>query len=693
MDPYIQNNRSYDTDLLILRSLFALNPDTNLPISTNYIMTTDGAGGISWIDPIIFGGISLPNLVSTVAGLGSINYVSTSFLNTALTSSLKGLGTINYISTSYLNTALTSSLTGLGTLNYVSTSYLNSALRSSIEGLGTVGYVSAQTLAITTNTANAALTSSIFILNPSRYVSTGALISTVKGILDSADFALQIGDFDAGLTSTSQGLGTLGYISTATFRSSLTSTSQGLGTLGYISTATFRSSLTSTVQGLGNAGYVSTAALRSSLTSTVQGLGSAGYVSTSFMANYVTSAVANAGTSGNYVSVPTLTLTLNTKVAGLGTQGYVSTSYLVDYVTNALNNVGTSGNYVSTPTLDLALTSTTSYIFDSERYVSTGALTSTTIGILATATSGIAVGTLNTALASTVAGLGSGGDNGYISSLTLKTTLTSTVAGLGSGGNNGYISSLTLNKALTSTVAGLGSGGINGYISTLSLQSTTQTLTDMIMGGTTVTVDRAGNLIIQGGTINVGNMTGSIIYLSTFIQSSVTYSGTNGTMSGTVLPDPNTGTDMMFSTCIIPFNTMSSFMNANSRINLDVFPTFAFNELNTASSRSLVTPISTFIQYGSLAPSANNSNLLKYVNTSFLIANSKTSGYSNYFQQQLRIQIPGSAVAGAFSNDYILYHYMPGALTINLDPGLKASSITVNYSSTNSVFISVQNLP
>ncbi len=671
MDPYIQNNRSYDTDLLILRSLFALNPDTNLPISTNYIMTTDGAGGISWIDPIIFGGISLPNLVSTVAGLGSINYVSTSFLNTALTSSLKGLGTINYISTSYLNTALTSSLTGLGTINYVSTSYLNSALRSSIEGLGTVGYVSAQTLAITTNTANAALTSSIFILNPSRYVSTGALISTVKGILDSADFALQIGDFDAGLTSTSQGLGTLGYISTATFRSSLTSTSQGLGTLGYISTAAFRSSLVSTVQGLG----------------------SAGYVSTSFMTNYVTDAVANAGTSGNYVSVPTLTLTLNTKVAGLGTQGYVSTSYLVNYVTNALNNVGTSGNYVSTPTLDLALTSTTSYIFDLERYVSTGALTSTTVGILATATSGIAVGTLNTALASTVEGLGSGGNNGYISSLTLKTALTSTVAGLGSGGNNGYISSLTLNRALTSTVAGLGSGGINGYISTLSLQSTTQQLTDMIMGGTTVTVDRAGNLIIQGGTINVGSMTGSIIYVSTFIQSSVTYSGTNGTMSGTVLPDPNTGTDMIFSTCIIPFNTMSSFMNANSRINLDVFPTFAFNELNSGSTRSLVTPISTFIQYGSLAPSANNSNLLKYVNTSFLIANSKTSGFSNYFQQQLRIQIPGSAIYGAFSNDYILYHYMPGGLTINLDPGLKASSITVNYSSTNSVFISVQNLP
>jgi hypothetical protein len=188
-------------------------------------------------------------------------------------------------------------------------------------------------------------------------------------------------------------------------------------------------------------------------------------------------------------------------------------------------------------------------------------------------------------------------------------------------------------------------------------------------------------------------MTGSIIYISTFMQSSVTYSGTNGTMSGTVLPNPDTGTNMMFSTCVVPFNTMSSFMNANSRINLDVFPTFAFNELNTMSTRSLVTPISTFLQYGSLSPSVNNSNLLKYVNTSYLIANSKTSGFSNYFQQQIRLQIPGSAISGAWSSNYILYHYMPDALTININPGLKASSITVNYSSTNSVFISVQNLP
>jgi hypothetical protein len=298
---------------------------------------------------------------------------------------------------------------------------------------------------------------------------------------------------------------------------------------------------------------------------------------------------------------------------------------------------------------------------DPASYVSTGALQSTAQGILASATVGLTIGNLHNALTSTVSGLATGG---YISTLSLQ-----------------------------STIKNLGSGGDRSYISSLSLQSTTRDLIQKIINNTAVSVDRAGNLIIQGGTITIGSMTGNIIYFSTFLQSSVTYKGTNGTMSGTVLPDPDTGADMMFSTCVVPFNTMSNFMNANSRVNLDVFPTFAFNELNAAATHSMITPISTFLQYGSLTPSAINSNLLQYVNTSHLVANSKTAGFSNYFQQQIKLQIPGSAISGNWASDYILYHYMPGALTINIDPGLKASSITVKYSSTNSVFISVQNLP
>ena len=98
------------------------------------------------------------------------------------------------------------------------------------------------------------------------------------------------------LTSTTQGLGTTGYISSA----SLQSTVQGLGTLGYISSA----SLQSTVQGLGTLGYISSASLQS----TFRGLGTAGYISSS----QLTSTLAGLGTFG-YIS----TQSLQSTVAGL----------------------------------------------------------------------------------------------------------------------------------------------------------------------------------------------------------------------------------------------------------------------------------------------------------------------------------------------------------------------------------------
>ena len=51
MDLNTTLRRSYDTDMLILRTLFALDPDTNMPISTNYVVTTDGIGGLVWLNP------------------------------------------------------------------------------------------------------------------------------------------------------------------------------------------------------------------------------------------------------------------------------------------------------------------------------------------------------------------------------------------------------------------------------------------------------------------------------------------------------------------------------------------------------------------------------------------------------------------------------------------------------------------
>ena len=616
--------------------MFAINPATNLPISTGFIMTTDGVGGIDWVDPNIYGGISLPNLISSVGGLGSIQYVSTSFLDVSLTSTTRGIGTLNYVSTTYLDKALLSTAQGLGTLGYISTYYLNAAFISTVNNLGTAGYISSAALQSTLVIANSALRSTQFILNPANYVSTGALISTAAGLLTNPAYVVQNATLDTSLTSTVLGLGKFNYVSTTAFRLSLVSTAGGLGTLGY--------------------------------------------VSTSYLTNYVTNALANVGTSGNYISTPTLNIVLTSTTGGLGTIGYVSTSYLTDYVTGALANVGTSGNYISTPTLNLvvastiqglgtiryvsstALQSTTSYLLDNSRYVSTGALQSTVTGILLATTTGLTVLALNNALTSTIADIGTRKDNNFVSSI-----------------------------SLFSTVRGLASGGDTGYVSSLSLQSTTQKLSDMIAGGTNISFDAANNVTVVGGNITVSNMAGNIIYLSTFLQSSVTYKGTNGE----TLPYTFGDTNMLFSTCVVPFNAVSSFTNSKSRIYLDIFPTFVFaqNGVSPYSAKTLLLPISTFIQYGSLTANTQSSNLLPYVNTSYLVANTVTAGFSNYFQQQIKLQIPGSLISGNWDSNYILYHYMPKSISFGTSPGLRSSTITIQYSSTNSVFISVQNLP
>jgi len=210
-------------DFTLYRSLLAIDPITNLPISTNYILSTDGIGDISWQNVInnissvdkyvgylpstinnissqlynlesgfLSGSLNTLNLVSTVDGLGSAGYIS-SFV---ITSTLNGLGTYGYIS----SLSLTSSLIGLGSLGYIS----SSSLTSSIIGLGSFGYVSTFTH-----------------------------------------------------FSTTIGLGTFGYVSSL----SLQSTLDGLGNAGYISSLTFQS----TINGLGTLGYVSSASLISSV--------------------------------------------------------------------------------------------------------------------------------------------------------------------------------------------------------------------------------------------------------------------------------------------------------------------------------------------------------------------------------------------------------------------------------------------
>lgn len=595
MDPYIQQNRSFDTDLLVLRSLFALDPNTNLPISTNYILTTDGLGGLVWQNPIInissSGYGDLATQIALLFGYTSTLSTSLSVTNISVQQALVGLSTLSttiYSTNTILQTGLSTLSTTIG-LGYIAGGITGPQLESSIQGLGTVNYVSSTQLASTTQ----------WLLSSSWYVSSGALQSTTKGLIDIINTTATTGVTNANLISTTAGLqnnlGTVGYISSSTFFSTV----NGLATLGYVSSST----LFSTVAGLGLLGYVSTATMNAAITSTTRGLGTLGYVS-----------------SGSLL--PTLGPSFASTVAGLGTVGYISSSTLNTVLISTNRGLGTFGYVSSTQ-----LASTTAWLLDPSRYISAGNLTS---------------------------------------------SIASVVAGQGAALTNG---------ALNSSMVGLGSAG---YFSSLSIQSTVGSLLNTVNQSTFITVDRAGNVIITGGQTTINN-TGNIIYLSTFLFSSVTYKGTNGTISGVVLPTPASGVDMLFSSCVVPFDSMSSFIGPNSRVYLDLFPTFAFNELNTMASKSLITPMSTFLKYGNTT--------LSPVNTSWLVANSKTTGFSNYFQQQIKLQIPGNLVYNNYANDYIVYHYLPSSLTINLDPGLKGSSITVRYGSTNGVFLSVQNLP
>jgi hypothetical protein len=216
--------RTYDTDSIVLRRIFAYNPADNLPFSTGYILASLTKGSCTFQNPIEIlssfgyespGGIS--SLVSTLNAdiLSVITFFSPyvpSSQQIFLPSTVEGLGTYGYISTP----SLTSTTIGLGSLGYISSGITFDALQSTTAGLGTIGYLS-----------SSQLFSTIENLGTTGFVSTLSLQSTVEGL------------GTVGYISTIENLGSLGFVSTP----SLVSTVEGLGTFGYISST----QLTSTV--------------------------------------------------------------------------------------------------------------------------------------------------------------------------------------------------------------------------------------------------------------------------------------------------------------------------------------------------------------------------------------------------------------------------------------------------------------
>jgi hypothetical protein len=279
----VSSRRTYDTDSIVLRRIFAYDISNNSPFSTGYILTSLQRGVASFQSPVVslstIGWGNLPAQISTLSGeLLSTNQVIISLLpSTAqffLPSTVRGLGTSGYVSTATLGVQLASTSIGLGTLGYLSSGVILGPITSSIVGLGTLGYVSSSQLA-----------STVEGLGSSHYISTLSLESTIAGLSQSF------------------------YVSS----SQLTSTVEGLGSSHYISTL----SLESTIAGLSQSFYVSS----TQLTSTVHGLGSSGYLSTvriirSTFQNEIAAPWSNAGFL--YSNVSTNTISLSTIQFNIG---------------------------------------------------------------------------------------------------------------------------------------------------------------------------------------------------------------------------------------------------------------------------------------------------------------------------------------------------------------------------------------
>ena len=408
--------------------------------------------------------------------------------------------------------------------------------------------------------------------------------------------------------------------------------------------------LVSSVAGIGTGGYVSTADLQASLASTVAGLGKSDYLSTADLQVSLASTVAGLGTS-RYVSSLGLQVSIASTVAGLGTAGYISTLNLGTSIASTVIGLGTSD------------------------YVSTSQLVSTVRGL------GSARYVSSSQVASTVAGLGSvlGNQGGYISTATLSSVT------LWLQQNAQYNPDPVTTASLVSSVKGLGSVD---YVSTASLVSTTASLADLKQNFRfdTVTSATVVNSIVS--FCNAQN----VIYISTFLQSSIPFAGnTNGVQIGGSQPRDN---DFLFSTASINMSPFSSFINSNSRITLDVYPTFAFSKLGTGASQVGIFPISTVIQYGqNILPLPSVTGYLYAGNTQTYLENGSVVDASNIFNSPMKLVLPAGTTTNRYTSSYTLVHYMPSSIQRDtFQNGLHSTIVAPYYSPRDSIFVSIQNI-
>jgi hypothetical protein len=249
----MSQSKTYDTDIITLRRIFAASPGSNLPVQPNYILATGQFGEAAFVDPLT---ISSINAISSLVGIlpTAISTISTNFnaderdqrvvggvctLSTIVTSGLSSLS-VALANVRVLNVTYT--ISSVSTVYAYGTTIISSAINVYLNPDG----LSTQSI----SSGNAFLSSLNFIDSGTQgigflTVSSGTLYlngSTIQGTITQPN-----------ITSTVAGLGTAGYLSTVRL-SDLVSTAN-LAEL--VSTSYLNTQLGSTVAGLGTTGYLS----------------------------------------------------------------------------------------------------------------------------------------------------------------------------------------------------------------------------------------------------------------------------------------------------------------------------------------------------------------------------------------------------------------------------------------------------
>jgi len=416
---------------------------SNLPTgvtTANLVSTVIGLGTVGYISTAT-GGLTQNDLTSTIVGLGTFDYISSS----QLISTVTGLGSVgnpatwaNYPAINTVNVAnniisnadtLLVNTISSATSGYVDiTSFIN-LQQNSIFGVNNLqtDSISANNYGIVRFDNSVDMNASVISNINAAYF--GYTVTTYQDGLYMQEYTAP----DASVTSPALGLynnsipfvGTSadntcvnlyninkifycdGSSQTTSATNIIQSTIVGLGTFGYISSATTggitQPALNSTIIGLGTFGYIST----NIVPSTIVGLGTFGYISSTQLQSTVTGLVDH--------------LELGSTIIGLGTFGYLSSFNSISSLNISTGNL--FANIVNTSTI-----SNTDGIFTNS--VSTGNLfanviNGSTINIL----DGISTTSLNTLLinSSTINNLTNicttrlftrnltAADNGYIS--------------------------------------------------------------------------------------------------------------------------------------------------------------------------------------------------------------------------------------------------------------------------------------